>query len=134
MSQKPLELILARNLLTSLNTPAFLVGADGELLFYNEAAGALLGTSFEESGRMQADEWGQAFGPFDSEGRPIPYEQLPTTQALRRGAPALGRHTIRSLKGSEHEIEVTVLPIIADQGQRGAMGFFWPHAEDGEVA
>ena len=49
-----------------LNTPAFLVGADGELLFYNEAAGALLGSSFEESGRMTASEWGSAFGPFNS--------------------------------------------------------------------
>lgn len=133
MSQKPLELILARNLLTSLNTPAFLVGADGELLFYNEAAGALLGTSFEESGRMQASEWGEAFGPFDSEGNPIPYEQLPTTQALRRGAPALGRHRIRSLKGGQHEIEVTVLPIIAEGGQQGAMGFFWPRDDGREV-
>ena len=42
-AQKPLEVILARNLITSLSTPAFLVGDDGELLFYNEAAGALLG-------------------------------------------------------------------------------------------
>jgi PAS domain-containing protein len=133
MSRKPLELILARNLLTSLNTPAFLVGADGELLFYNEAAGALLGTSFEESGRMPASEWGEAFGPFDETGRPIPYEELPTTQALRRGAPALGRHRIRSLKGTQHEIDVTVLPIIADEGQQGAMGFFWPHQNGGEV-
>jgi PAS domain-containing protein len=133
MSQKPLELILARNLLTSLNTPAFLVGADGELLFYNEAAGALLGSSFEESGRMTASEWGKAFGPFNSERKPIHYEQLPTTQALRHGAPALGHHTIRSLKGGEYEIEVTVLPIIADGGQHGAMGFFWRRADDGEV-
>ena len=34
--QKPLELILARNLLTSVTTPAFLVARDGTLLFYNE--------------------------------------------------------------------------------------------------
>ena len=40
-SQKPLELILARNLLTSVTTPAFLVARDGALLFYNEGAGAL---------------------------------------------------------------------------------------------
>lgn len=133
MEQKPLELILARNFLTSLNTPAFLVGADGELLFYNEAAGAVLGTSFEESGRMPASEWAEAFGPFDFEDRPIPYEELPTTRALRRGAPALGRHRIRSLRGAEHEIDVTVLPIVAEEGQHGAMGFFWPHGGDGEV-
>ena len=42
MAQKPLELILARNFLTSLSTPAFLVDESGALIFYNEAAGALL--------------------------------------------------------------------------------------------
>ena len=42
-AQKPLELILARNLLTSLSTPAFLVDENAALVFYNEAAGALLG-------------------------------------------------------------------------------------------
>ena len=57
MAQKPLELILARNFLTSLSTPAFLVDESGALVFYNEAAGALLGISFEESGRMPAAEW-----------------------------------------------------------------------------
>src|SRR4051812_36033699 len=47
MDQKPLELILARNFLTSLSTPAFLVDRSGALIFYNEAAGAMLGISFE---------------------------------------------------------------------------------------
>ena len=42
-AQKPLELILARNLLTSISTPAFLLDEHGALVFYNEAAGALLG-------------------------------------------------------------------------------------------
>ena len=126
MAQKPLELILARNFLTSLSTPAFLVGADGELLFYNEAAGALLGVSFEESGRMAAAEWGEAFGPFDPDGKTIPYEELPTTKALRKGLPAHADHTIHSIRGTEHEIEVSALPIVADEGQEGAMVFFWP--------
>ena len=52
--QKPLELILARNLLTSISTPAFLVDGEGTLVFYNEAAAAVLGRSFEEAGQMSA--------------------------------------------------------------------------------
>ena len=46
-AQKPLELILARNLLSSISTPAFLVDAEGMLVFFNEAAGALVGRRFE---------------------------------------------------------------------------------------
>jgi PAS domain-containing protein len=126
MAQKPIELILARNFLTSLSTPAFLVDERGSLIFYNEAAGALLGTSFEESGRMPAEEWSHAVGPFDGAGKPIPIEELPPTKALRRGRPAHGTFTIRSVKGDDYEIESTALPIVAEGGQEGAMIFFWP--------
>jgi PAS domain-containing protein len=128
--QKPLELILARNFLTSLTTPAFLVGEDGELLYYNEAAGALLGMSFEEAGRMSAAEWGEAFGPFDQNGKAIPYDKLPVTEALRDGRPAHADFKIRSTRGVDHEIEVSALPIVAEGGQEGAMVFFW--ARDGK--
>jgi PAS domain-containing protein len=126
MSQKPLELILARNFLTSLSTPAFLVDESGTLIFYNEAAGALLGISFEESGRMPAQEWSHAVGPFGKNGEPTPIEELPTTKALRKGRPAHGRFTVRSVRGEEYEIESSALPIVAEGGQEGAMIFFWP--------
>ena len=123
--QKPLELILARNFLTSLSTPAFLVDESGALVFYNEAAGALLGISFEESGRMPAEEWSHAVGPFGGDGSPIPIEEMPTTRALRQGRPAHGGFTVRSVTGEEYEIESTALPIVAEGGQEGAMIFFW---------
>jgi len=125
MAQKPIELILARNFLTSLSTPAFLVDERGALVFYNEAAGALLGISFEEQAHMSADEWSHAVGPFAGDGKPIPIEELPTTKALRQGRPAHGLFTVRSVTGDEYEIESTALPIVAEGGQEGAMIFFW---------
>jgi PAS domain-containing protein len=125
MPQKPLELILARNFLTSLSTPAFLVDHSGALIFYNEAAGALLGISFEESGRMEADDWGRAFSPFGEDGEVTPIEERAMTKALRRGRPAHGSFKIRSGRGEEHEIEASALPIVAEGGQEGAMIFFW---------
>lgn len=125
MDQRPLEVILARNFLTSLSTPAFLVDEGGGIIFYNEAAGGLLGISFEEFGNKPAEEWSGAIGPFGEDGQPIPIEELPTTKALRRGRPAHGTFTIRSVKGAEHEIESTALPIVAEGGQNGAMIFFW---------
>ncbi len=125
-AQRPLELILARNLLTSLSTPAFLADEDGSLVFYNEAAGALLGLSFEESGKMGPGEWSAAVGPFDPEGEPIPVEDLPTTQTLRAGRPTHAEYTIRSTNGNEHEVEVSALPIVSQEGQRGAIVVFWP--------
>jgi PAS domain-containing protein len=125
MSQKPLELILARNFLTSLSTPAFLVDESGALVFYNEAAGALLGISFEEAGRMEASDWGRRFSPFGEDGVLMPIEERAMTKALRQGRPAHGHFKIRSAKGDEHEIEASALPIVAEGGHEGAMIFFW---------
>jgi PAS domain-containing protein len=131
--QKPLELILARNLLSSISTPAFLVDADGTLVFFNEAAGALVGRRFEETGSMGPQEWGEAFGPVDAEGQPIPWERLPLTTALRHGRPMHARMNIHSHNGDVHDIEVSALPIVGTGGFRGAIAIFWP-AEAGPQA
>jgi PAS domain-containing protein len=125
-SQRPIELILARNLLSSLSTPAFLASGPGEIIFYNEAAGAILGQRFEETGKMSAQEWTSAFGPFGEDGRPIPLEQQPVTMALRANRPGHAVYSIRSRSGVEHKIEASGLPIVGVDGFQGAMVFFWP--------
>lgn len=132
--QKPLELILARNLLSSISTPGFLVDEDTTLVFYNEAAGALLGKRFEELGKVGFAEWSTLFGPFDDSGDPVPVDDLPLVTALRRGRPSYSRLHVRSLKGDEHEIEVAALPLVASAGGfRGALAIFWP-IEEGRAA
>ena len=126
VSQKPLELILARNLMSALSTPAFLVDEGGVLVFYNEAAGILLGRHFEEMGTVGAEEWGQLFGPFDDGGEPIPYDDLPLVQAVRSGRPAHTELTIRSTDGVPHAVEASAFPILTAHGSQGAIAVFWP--------
>jgi PAS domain-containing protein len=131
-AQKPLELILARNLLTSISTPAFLVDQDAALVFYNEAAGALLGRSFEDVGRMSPEEWTHTYGPFSPDGTPVELDELPTTRAVRNGRPAHATFTIRSANGDKREIESSAFPIVAsEEGSSGAMIFFWPQQDNG---
>lgn len=125
-AQRPLELILARNLLSSLSTAAFLVDEQGMVAFYNEAAGELLGRRFEECGPMSAEQWSQAHGPFDGEGTPIPFDELDLTRGLMHGRPGHSCFRIRSFDGTDHLIETAAMPIVATGGQRGAMVFFWP--------
>jgi PAS domain-containing protein len=124
-TQRPLELILARNLLSTLSTPAFLANRPGDIVFYNEAAGMVLGRRFEEAGAMSAQDWVEAFGPIDDQGNPIPVEQQPLTAALRRNRPAHARHRIKSMAGGEHDVEVAGVPVIGPDGFQGAMVFFW---------
>ncbi|HVL97385.1 MAG TPA: PAS domain-containing protein [Solirubrobacteraceae bacterium] len=129
---RPLELILARNLLASLSTPSFLVDAAGEIAFYNESAGRLLGRRYEDSGPLPAAEWTTTFGPFDDDGQPIPFDQLDLTQALRGNRPAHDRFCVRSLEGPMRWIEASALPIVGAGGYHGALVVFWPVDEDGE--
>ncbi len=133
-TQKPLELILARNLMSALSTPAFLVDEGGVLVFYNEAAGALLGKRFEELGTVGAEEWGSLFGPFDQNGDPIPYDELPLVVAVRNGRPAHAEFTIRSTDGIQHDVEAAAFPILTAHGSQGAIALFWPSGSAGNGA
>ena len=132
-AQKPLELILARNLLTSISTPSFLVDGQGRMVFYNEAAAALLGRSFEESGQMEVDEWTAAFGPLDRDGAPLDFDQLSLTKAIQAGRPGHGRFCIRTSSDPERPVEAAAFPIVATpDGSSGAMIMFWPDGDRGE--
>ncbi len=131
-AQKPLELILARNLLTSISTPAFLVDGDACLLFYNEAAGALLGRSFEDTGRLHPAEWTSTFGPFADGDEPLALDENPLTAMLRAGKPGHARFVIHSASGTRHEIEASGFPLVGpDDAESGAMILFWPAGENG---
>src|SRR3954471_19316383 len=131
-AQKPLELILARNFLSSLSTPAFLVNRPGDIVFFNEAAGVLLGRRFDETGPMPAQEWVTTFGPLDQGGTPLPVEDQPLTVALRANRPAHTYHLIRSADGAAHDVEVSAIPIVGADRFVGAMVFFWRVHEERE--
>ena len=93
--QMPLELILARNLIAAISLAAFLVDADGTLVFFNQRAGELVGRPFEETGHLAASDAATEFGPYDAEGNPIAQRELDLVRAIREGLPASGRFHLR---------------------------------------
>lgn len=128
--QYPVEIIMARGMMTNLTTPAFLVDEVGNLIFFNESAGEILGLQFEEAGAMGPEEWGTRFEPLTLEGEPIPVDELPLAISITHGRPAHRHLRIRSMGGSEHRIEVSAFPIVGRTGQRGAMAIFWGWQEE----
>jgi PAS domain-containing protein len=124
-TQRPLELILARNLLSSISTPAFLVGDLGALLYYNEAAAAMLGRRYEEGGRLAAEDWTREFGPFTEHGEVIPYDDIPATVAVREERPYHGRFRVNTTDGLR-DVAASAIPIVGPGGSSGAIVFFWP--------
>ena len=133
MASQPLELILARNLISGIGLAAFLVDPDGVLVFFNDAAGQLVGRRFEEVGRLQREEWNSEFGPFDEFGQLMPQDSLPLTSALREGLPANGRFRVRGRGDKIVEVEVSALPLVEVDGFKGAIVVFWP-ADDNKLA
>ena len=116
---------MARGFTANLATPAFLVDGDGNLIFYNEAAGELLGLRFEDAGAMGPAEWGGRFSPTSLSGQPLPLQELPLSIALEHARPAHSPMRIRSSRGDLHEIEVTAFPVVGRSGPRGAIAIFW---------
>ena len=116
--------------MSALSTPAFLVDEGGVLVFYNEAAGALLGKRYEELGTVGPEEWGALFGPFDASGEPIPYDELPLVIAVRNGRPAHADFEIHSADGARHTVEVSAFPILTAHGSQGAIAVFWPRSSE----
>jgi PAS domain-containing protein len=128
MAQQPVELILARNLISGTSLAAVLMDPDGVVIFFNEAAGDLIGRRFEDVGRMTRDQWNSEFGPFDESGEVIPSEDLPVSIALREGLPANGRVHVRA-RDDLIEVEVSALPLTTADGFKGAIVVFWRDAE-----
>ena len=104
------------------------------MVFYNEAAAALLGRSFEDAGRMEADQWTRAFGPFDADGVPGRGRRAGDDRGDPRGPPGPRTFSIRTADGASQPIEASAFPIVANEhGSSGAMILFWPLGENGRA-
>lgn len=124
MAQKPIEVILTRQLASMVALPVFLVGGDGTLVYYNEPAEAVLGRRFDETGEMPAAEWATAWQPTDAGGQPL--ERIPLTTALAERRPAHGEFWITGHDGMRRHIQATAIPLQRGTGEvLGAVVIFW---------
>jgi PAS domain-containing protein len=123
--QQSLDLIVARNLISGITLASFLIDPDGVLVFFNDAAGELIGRRFEEVGRLQREEWNSTFGPFDEFGQLTPTDSMPLTKALREGLPAHDRFHVSVGDDQLLEVDVSALPLTTAEGFQGAIVVFW---------
>ena len=124
--QQEIETILARQLASYLSTPVFLVGRDGTLLFYNEAAEKILGRRFSETGTLSVEEWSTAWTPEDEGGGQIAPSDLPLVIAIRDHAPAVRALWITGHDGVRRHITIQAFPLMGIAGGFvGAIAMFW---------
>jgi PAS domain-containing protein len=125
--QKHLVLILAREVASNLATPALIADEEGRLVFYNEAAEAVMGRPFAEAGEVSIDELSASFDPRTLDGEePLPVRRRPTRIALEARRPAHERVRVTGRDGVEREVSVTALPLFAHADEFiGIVAFFW---------
>jgi PAS domain-containing protein len=124
--QRPIELILLRQLASYLDMPIFVVDAEGRLVYYNEPAEPLLGVRFDEVGVMETVDWLTAFRPGDEAGAVLPADQVPILIALREHRPIHSELWISGLDGVRRPIGATALPLVGQGGSDlGAVAIFW---------
>ncbi len=124
--QKHLTLILAREFASNLSTPTLITDADGNLVFYNEAAEGVIGHRFSEMSDIALDDWIAAFNPRTLESEPLAPEERPGRVALEQRRPSHLRYLVTSADGVEREIEVTAFPLFAHTDEFvGVVVIFW---------
>ena len=124
--QKNLVLILTREFASKIATATFVADAEGNLVYYNEAAETILGRTFAEAGEMPAAEWAQLFEVEELDGSPMPLERMPAGIALLERRPAHHSFRIAGLDGVKREISVTALPLLARTDDLvGVVAIFW---------
>lgn len=125
--QKHLVLILAREFASNLATPTAVTDEHGVLVYFNEAAEEVFGTSLSELGETGYDEWTMRFLPRDVDtDEPLPLERRPTGVALRERRATHERVRITSVDGVAREVAVTAFPLYAHLDELvGTVTIFW---------
>ena len=126
MAQQPIELILTRQWASYLAVPVWVVGERGDLLYYNEAAEAVLGRRYDEAGEMPVEELATIFKTTAMDGSPIAADAIPIIVALRERRAAHMALRIQGLDNVWRDIEATAFPLEGQGGRHlGAVAFFW---------
>jgi PAS domain-containing protein len=129
--QRSIVLILARDLASMLATPMLIVDEQGAVIFYNEAAGAILGRPFTEAEPVAFEDWGPAFDPRDVEGKPVALAETPLGIVLTERTPTHRTLSIRNADGIERVVESTAFPLYAKADEFvGAIAVFWGKHEE----
>jgi PAS domain-containing protein len=124
--QRPIELILLRQLASYLDMPIFIVDTEGRLVYYNGPAESLLGVRFDEVGMMETADWLAAFRPGDEAGAASAADEVPLLVALRERRPVHRELWISGLDGLRRPIGATAFPLVAQGGAYlGAVAIFW---------
>lgn len=123
--QRPIALILARELAVNLVTPMWIWDEHGDLVYFNEPAAEIVGVPYDEIGSLHLEELSK-FEAEDLDGNAIDRADLPSAVAHRERRPAHGVLRVTGLDGVKRTISSTATPLFVRGNEFvGAMSVFW---------
>jgi PAS domain-containing protein len=126
MAQRPVELILARQLASCLAVPVLLVDARGDTLYFNEPAELIFARRFDEIEALGFEERTKVLAPRRADGGPLPVDELPGVIAMRDRRPAHAALFIHGFDGVLRPVEATAVPLESANGRvLGALVVLW---------
>lgn len=130
VGQRPVALILARELAENIATPMLVWDSDGAVVYFNEPAAEIMGRSFDDMRELSVEDLGQ-FGAEDLDGTPIDPSELPSVVATRHRRASHRVMCVTALDGQRRTISVAAFPLFV-RGDRfvGAMAVFWQLPEE----
>ena len=127
MAQQPIELILLHHWASYMAIPIGVLDTEGNLVYYNEPAEALLGSRFDDVGEINAKEFTELGSPTGVDGEPLATEELPLVIALTEARLAHRTLRFRGLDGAWREMESAAFPVIGQGGRLlGAVAIWEP--------
>lgn len=124
--QPDLVLIVARSFATKLATPTLIIDANGDLVYFNDAAADVLGSTYLDIGALDASRWQELFQPRTLDEEPLTAAETPGGVALLERRPVNDSFAFRGLDGREREVTVTAFPLFSHPDEVvGAMSIFW---------
>jgi PAS domain-containing protein len=125
--EQSLPLILAREFASNIATPLALFDATGRLIYFNEPAERIIGSTPAELGELTEDEWRARFSAERLDGTPAGIDEMVTVIARRERRPAHERLVITTLDGLRRTLGVTAIPLLEGEREElvGCVVLFW---------
>ena len=126
MPNRPLPLILARELAANIATPYLVLDAEGTLIYFNERAERIIGATPAELGELPEQDWRSRFQVERPDGTPVASEQTPSARARRERQPAQDTLVYTWDDGRRMTLSVTAAPLLGrDDEPIGVFLLFW---------
>jgi PAS domain S-box-containing protein len=123
---RPLPLILARELASNVATAFLVLDRDGTLIFFNDRAEQIIGSSPAELGELSEEEWRALLSVERLDGTPVPSEETPSSVARRECRPVLDTLVYTRRDGHRMTLVVIAVPLLAHTDDlAGVFLVFW---------